>query len=298
VRTRAATLVLFNVLLGGCRTTPPTVTTTAATPDAAPDLVRARPYHLEVPSTVDGGPMPLVVLVHGYGSSGLGHDNYFGLSRQTKARGVLLAMPDGTRDHTGKLFWNATDACCNFDNLAIDDVAYLDAIIDDVSSKQRVDPKRVYIIGHSNGGFMAHRYACERSNRVAAVVALAGVPWSDASRCAGKGVSILQVHGDADRIIDYAGGNSFGNGKPYPSAEAAVGAWAVRDGCGTTRHVLGPALDFDSAVAGAETTREAYDCPAGIDVALWRMKGSGHVPQFDARFATAALDFLLSHARP
>jgi polyhydroxybutyrate depolymerase len=238
--------------------------------------------------------MPLVILIHGYGSSGAGHDAYLGMSKATNARGVLLAIPDGTRDHTGKLFWNATEACCDFDHLPVDDVAYLDAIIGDVSLKQHVDPARIYIIGHSNGAFMAHRYACERSDRIAAIVALAGVPWADGATCkAGRSVSVLQVHGDADRIIEYGGGKSFGNGAPYPSAEATVAMWAARDGCSKTRHESGATLDLDQDVPGNETVREAYACPDGTDVALWRMRGSGHVPRFGARFATAALDFLL-----
>jgi polyhydroxybutyrate depolymerase len=251
-----------------------------------------------VPDVLDGGAMPLVILIHGYGSSGKGHDGYFGLSRVTKARGLLLAVPDGTRDHTGKLFWNASEACCNFDDVKVDDVAYLDAIIRDVASKQPVDARRIFIIGHSNGAFMAHRYACERSDRVAAIVALAGVPWADDARCVGKGVSVLQVHGDADRVIDYAGGKSFGNGKPYPSAEDAVAMWASRNACGRERRTVAPAIDFDHAVPGAETGREVYDCPRGLGVELWRMRGSGHVPQLDARFANAAVDFLLAHPKP
>ncbi len=246
----------------------------------------------------DAGAMALVILIHGYGSSGADHDAYLGLSKVTNARGVLLAIPNGTKDHAGKLFWNATEACCDFDNVPVDDVAYLDAIIADVSLKERVDPSRIYIIGHSNGAFMAHRYACERSDRIAAIVALAGVPWSDASRCKGSAVSVLQVHGDADRTIEYGGGKSFGNGAPYPSAEEAVSMWASRDGCSNKRHNEGASIDLDHDVTGAETTREAYDgCPKGIDVELWRMKGVGHVPRFGPRFANAALDFLLSHKR-
>jgi polyhydroxybutyrate depolymerase len=242
--------------------------------------------------------MPLVILLHGYGSSGAGHDSYFGLSAITKKRGVMLAIPDGTRDRKGKLFWNATDACCDFDDdkKGIDDVAYLDAIIDDVAAREPLDRKRVYLIGHSNGAFMAHRYACDRSARVAAIVALAGVPYDDPEKCAGKGVSVLQVHGDADAVIAFDGGRSFGNGAPYPSAESAVAAWAKRDGCGATRHAEG-SIDLDVGIAGAETTRESYACPAGLDVSLWRMHGGGHVPRFDARFANAALDFLLRHEK-
>ncbi len=238
--------------------------------------------------------MPLVVLLHGYGSDGGNHDTYFGMSKITKSRGVMLAIPDGTKDHKGMLYWNATEACCDFDKAPVDDVAYLDAIVDDVAKKKKLDASRVYILGHSNGAFMAHRYACERSSRVAAIVALAGVPWIDQAKCTGKDVSVLQVHGDADVVIKYEGGKSFGNGEPYPGAESAIDAWAVRDGC-SGRHPAGPATDFDGAVAGPETTRESYACPAGIDVALWRMHGSSHVPKVDARFTNAALDFLLAH---
>ncbi len=242
--------------------------------------------------------MPLIVLLHGYGLSGPGHDSYFGLSAITKKRGVVLAIPNGTRDHSGKLFWNATDACCDFDadKKDIDDVAYLDALIDDVAHRAAVDAARVYIIGHSNGGFMAHRYACDRSDRVAAIVSLAGVPFADAVKCAGRNVSVLQIHGDTDSIIAFEGGKSFGNGAPYPSAEFAVSTWAKRDGCGAARHAEGT-IDLDLGIGGAETTRESYDCPAGLDVSLWRMHGSGHVPRVGAGFINAALDFLLKHHR-
>jgi polyhydroxybutyrate depolymerase len=265
----------------------------SATPGAsAGELVKARPYRLV--GAAGDAPRPLVVLLHGYGSSGKNHDTYFGLSAIARRRGVLLAIPDGTRDHKGLLYWNATEACCDFDGVPLDDVAYLDAVVRDVESKRRVDPARVYAIGHSNGAFMAHVWACEMGSPLAAIVALAGVPWSDASRCKNRGVSVLQVHGDADRVIAFDGGRSFGNGQPYPSAKAAVDAWASRDGCDPKTRSLSP-MDLDRAVAGEETTRVAYRCPAGTDVELWRMAGSGHVPRLDARFTEAALDFLLRH---
>lgn len=264
-------------------------------PARASELVAKRPYEL-VGAAPDGGAQPLVVLLHGYGSSGRNHDKYFSLSAATTRRGMLLAVPDGTRDKKGMLFWNATEACCDFDRVPVDDVAYLDAVVADVERRARVDPARIYAIGHSNGAFMAHVWACEERSPLAAIVALAGVPWSAAARCKNHDVSALQVHGDADRVIAYGGGKSFGNGEPYPSAEEAVSAWAARDGCGRDRHVTGT-LNLDLAVPGDETTRSAYDCPAGLGVELWRMAGSGHVPRLDARFAERALDFLVAHPR-
>jgi len=48
-------------------------------------------------------------------------------------------------------FWNASEACCNFDNNSVDDVAYLQSLISEIQKSYPIDPKRVYLIGHSNG---------------------------------------------------------------------------------------------------------------------------------------------------
>ena len=58
----------------------------------------------------------------------------------------------------------------------------VDAILADVKAKYNVDPKRVFVIGHSNGGFMSHRLACDRASDVAAIVSLAGATWLEWDR--------------------------------------------------------------------------------------------------------------------
>ena len=105
-------------------------------------------------------------------------------------------------------FWNASDACCNFHGLAVDDVAYLDAILDDATRRAPVDPARIYIAGYSNGGFMAHRYACERAARLAAIAAFSGDPWKDATLCkpTRAGERAPGSRRDADEVVPYAGG--------------------------------------------------------------------------------------------
>ena len=133
-------------------------------------LIDARPYDFQVPGNYDPSkPMPLVILLHGYSVTGFLEDAVFGLGRIADAKGFLFAYPNGTKDKGGNHFWNATDACCNFDGSTVDDVTYLDAVIDDMSARYNVDSKRVYVTGHSNGGYMAHRYACDRASRVAAM---------------------------------------------------------------------------------------------------------------------------------
>src|SRR5215467_1279540 len=92
-------------------------------PDAAGGAGQQRPYQLVVPAGYDAAhPTPLVVMLHGYTSSGVAEDGYLGWSRLAQQDSFLLALPDGTKDTTGSRFWNATDACCNFYGSTVDDV--------------------------------------------------------------------------------------------------------------------------------------------------------------------------------
>jgi polyhydroxybutyrate depolymerase len=269
---------------------------------AQPDpLVLARPFGLVVPAGYTGAtPVPLVVLLHGYTATAASQDAYFRLSQLAQERTFLLALPNGTVDERGQQFWNATDACCGFGK-TVDDVAYLTAVIDDVKARYAVDPKRVFLVGHSNGGFMSHRLACDRASRIAGIVSLAGAAWADPSRCSpSEPVSVLQVHGSLDAIIRYDGGSVGIGAPPYPAAVDTVGAWAVKNGC--TGAALAPVagnLDLVGDLPLAETERAAFGgCPPGGAAELWTIRGGGHLPAFNASWAPALYDWLLAHPKP
>ena len=149
-----------------------------AAPDAGPRQVvfgKDRPVTLLVPRSYAGKPTPLLLVLHGYGSSGPHHQEYLGLAKLVEAHGVLLASPDGTLDTAGDRFWNTgSAACCNFHGSAVDDLKYLRELLAEIRRVYDVDPKRVYVVGHSNGGVMAHRLGCELAGQVSAIVSLAG----------------------------------------------------------------------------------------------------------------------------
>jgi len=267
-----------------------------------------RPYGLKVPAGYDGRhSVPLVVLLHGYTSNGAAQAAYFGLTAEADKAGFLLAYPDGTRDLIGNRFWNATDACCDFFHTGVDDVAYLDAVIGEISERYPVDPARVFVVGHSNGAFMAHRYACDRAAKVAAIVTLAGMTWKDQAKCPagspggpgvppGAGVSVLHVHGRNDSTINYDGGATPEGA--YPGAVETVGDWAAKDGCTGALATTGRKFDLDRTVAGDETAEQAYGgCPSGVDVTLWTIEGGGHVPAFNDNWAGAIWAFMAAHPK-
>jgi polyhydroxybutyrate depolymerase len=292
VRRWFASVVLI-VLAAGVLALP----STAATPRAASPTAD-RPYGLKVPAGYDGQhPVPLVVLLHGYGSNGAQQAGYFGLLTEADKAGFLLAYPDGTRDRLGRRFWNATDACCDFFHSGVDDVAYLDAVINEISAKYPVDPARIYVVGHSNGAFMSHRFACDRAGRVAAIVTLAGMTWEDQSRCpAGSPVSVLHVHGRDDMTVSYQGGATPEGA--YPGAVETVDDWAAKDGCKGALAVTGRKLDLDQSIPGDETDEATWSgCPSGVSVTLWTIEGGGHVPAFNGNWAPALWDFLASHPK-
>ena len=263
-------------------------------------ILAARPYTMIVPTGYDGGTIPMMVLLHGYGASGAIQNAYFDFAPLANSKRFLLATPDGTFDGTAKRMWNATDACCNFFPPIIDDVKYLTAILDDAAIKYRVDPKRVYFVGHSNGGFMSHRMACDKSDRVAAIVSLAGANWKTLSQCQPTNkVAVLQVHGTADATIPYDGGS---NGTlAFPGAGETVQGWATKNGCTGGLLPIAGTFDLDTNVAGSETKRAAYTCTAGA-AELWTMEGSSHIPNspvaFPAAWGTEVWNFLSAHPKP
>ncbi|MFT3707361.1 MAG: prolyl oligopeptidase family serine peptidase [Archangium sp.] len=281
------------------------MTTDAGTSDGGyvkDPLITARPFNEVVPvSYVPGTPTPLVIELHGYTATGMTEDAYLRFSQAAQSRGFLLALPDGTIDGQGQHFWNATDACCGFGQSTVDDVAYVTAVIEDMKKRFTIDPKRIFLVGHSNGGFMAHRMACDRSELIAGIVSLAGAVWSDASMCQPTAkINVLQVHGTLDGVIYYAGGSAVVGAPPFPGAETTVATWAQKNACtGSMLTAIGGDLDLEGAIIGAETSRLQFTgCPAGAAAELWKMNGASHVPAFNTTWADTVFTWMMAHPKP
>jgi polyhydroxybutyrate depolymerase len=183
-----------------------------------------RPVTVHVPASyIPGTAAPLVIVLHGYAVSGALQDLYFGMTAVSDARGFLYAFPDGTVDSDGKRFWNATDACCDLHATKVDDSTYVSSLITQIQARYTVDPKRIFLVGHSNGAFMSYRMACDHADQIAAIASLAGAMFSDVSKCApSQPVSVLQIHGTADDTVLFDGDQIAGQG--YPGAKTTISA--------------------------------------------------------------------------
>ncbi len=247
----------------------------------------------------DNDPAPLIVLLHTYGRTGVVQDEYMSLSSLADHYGFIMVAPDGTPSaaQDNPRFWNASAACCNWDGQDLDDSAYLTALIDAVKTKYRVDEKRVFILGHSNGAFMAHRMAHDHSDVIAAIASLAGADQSVERPTPAHPVHVLQIHGTADTAIAYEGGEI--QGETYPSAKQSVENWAAGNGCAPTGTDTGT-LDLVSTLPGIDSTVSRYTsgCKPGGSAELWTIDGGAHVPELSDHFTRLAVEWLLAHPKP
>ena len=250
---------------------------------------------LYVPARRPSAGGALIVVLHGYSGDAAQAVEFFGLRPLADQRGFLVVAPQGTVNSEGHAFWTASRSCCTFEGSAVDDSDYLSRVIATVVSTQGTDPQRVYVLGHSNGGFMAHRLACEHADRVAAIASLAGALDADADCTPARPVSVLQVHGRADQTILYDGGEI--GGKPYTSATRTVALWRRADGCRADPRP-GARLDADANVAGEDLSQTTWTaCRGNTEVALWSIEDGSHGPALTSAFTAALLDWFDAHRR-
>lgn len=272
-------------------------------PDDPPDTVGGdRPAQILRPADYDPDQAwPLVVLLHGFGASGLLQDAYLGVSELRDELGFVLLRPDGTLPPGGGRYWNATEACCAFGDSDVDDVAYLTGLVEEISETHHIDAGRVYVFGHSNGGFMGLRLACEAPDTFTAIASLAGATVIDPADCPADGppVSVLQIHGTADETILYEGGTIDLARAEYPSAIDTVRTHADKAGCDPDASVAGDALDLDTGIDGIDTDTLSWTdgCPEGVDMALWTINGGDHIPPLNGQGTPQILTWLLGHER-
>lgn len=202
---------------------------------------RERSYDLHIPpGATDSRPMPLVIVLHGAGGSGAVAATQTGFSREADRGGFVVAYPDGTDQprpflkalgKPGLLTWNAGRCCGYAMESRVDDVGFLRAMVGEIERGNRIDRKRVYATGISNGAMMAYRLACEASDLVAAVGAVAGVV---VTPCTPRTpVSVIQIHGAADENVPLNGGvgRKSITRTHYPAVAESLKLWTAADGC-------------------------------------------------------------------
>ena len=264
---------------GDCVSNPPTV------------INQERPAQVLVPSDYNTATRyPLIVVLHGFGANGAVQAAYMGFTQRVDAGQYVMVTPDGTLNEQGNRFWNATEACCAFseEDFTVDDVSYIRSLIEEAAATYSIDTNHIALFGHSNGGFMTLRMACEASDYVTTAVSLAGSTFDDPALCApaSNPVNVLLIHGDEDATILYEGSDIGGDA--YPGAIETAERFAGQYGCDVQNTVPLADLDMIPTPDGAETERVSYpDCNDGVAMELWTITQGPHIP---APWQSAAQD--------
>jgi polyhydroxybutyrate depolymerase len=224
---------------------------------------------------VESKSYPLLVLLHGYGFDGEVAESIWGFKEILDQYDFIYTTPNGTADPTNSLFWNATAACCNFYGSTIDDASFLFNLIESIKSNYNVDANRVYLVGDSNGGFMALEFAYRFPHLIAAVVSSAGASDFKMRVPLKSGVHALQIQGTNDTSILYSGGVI--GGVKYPGLEDSTRQWVKYNQCSEIAKEASY-KDLFPKIKGPETEVVTYNigCLQDGSSEIWSILGGGH----------------------
>ncbi|MBX3247492.1 MAG: hypothetical protein KF901_09950 [Myxococcales bacterium] len=234
---------------------------------------RARNARVVLPDAYDvDRRWPIVLSIHGLGSSAMLQESYTRMTDQARTRGFVVVYPEGAGAS-----WNA-GTCCGTSIGRVDDVGFLSAVLDRAEAELCIDVDRVHATGMSNGGYMTNRLGCELADRFASIAPVAG---ADATtRCdPARPLPVQLHHGTLDTVV------------PYLAGVRARDAWRERNGCEGE-----PETFFDAS----GTSCQRWRCEATVEFCRSTV---GHVwpggvaspAGIDA--TTAVLDFFEAHPR-
>ena len=254
------------------------------------DLKDERETKLFLPSGYkEENAVPLLINLHGYTGTGASQSLYTFMQDAANKAGVAYIAPNGTKDNLENNFWNSGKSCCNFNQKNVDDVAYLDSLIDKALTAANIDDKNVYLFGHSNGAFMSYTYLCSGSSKIAGVAGLAGAMDLENMSCDANPNHILLIHGEMDETIQYQGGALFGN--QFTSVPETINRWSAINSCRVGKE---SELDLLDSLDGIDTVKVSYRCDDGA-LELWRLPQGAHSPVLDLDFARNVLVWLMTY---
>ena len=224
-----------------------------------------REYLLYVPKSYDAKkPTPLVVSLHAAMNSPAFQRDVSRWNRKADENGFIVVYPAGMGVGVKTWFMHGL-----LSPRGMPDVRFISALVDKLQAQYNIDPARIYADGLSNGGGMAYVLSCRMSDRIAAVGAVSSAQSVPFSWCKDeRPVPVIMMHGSADPVVPYGGGQTAIAPDPFPAVRTFVASWAKRNRC---------AADPVESKAGGDVVRTEYTgCADNAAVVLYTVNGAGH----------------------
>lgn len=225
---------------------------------------RYRTFLVHTPSEYSGlQKIPLIVAMHGGFGSAFNLQNQSLLSVKANQEHFIVVYPEGAK---GGIFnirtWNAGVCCGHAATSNIDDVQFIDELIQYMMDNYAVDEHRIYATGMSNGGFMAYRLACELPDKIAAIAPVAASMTMDMCMPSSP-VPIIHFHSVQDANVLYEGGYGSGASSHYsPPLDSIFNVWSGLNNC---------SIENDTLIENNDYTLVNWrdcDCTANIEYYL------------------------------
>lgn len=232
-----------------------------------------RGYVLRLPPAANAGArLPLVIVLHGGGGNAANAERMTGFTDKGRKEGFIVVYPDGTGPLEGRLLtWNDRHCCAYAMKNDVDDVGFIRALIDELVTRYRVDPKRIYATGMSNGGMMTHRLGIELSDRLAAIAPVVATVFGD-EPMPEHALPALMINGMLDENVPWQGGPPGGrgargwDGTPTKPALEQLGFWSKANACN----------EEPVKSENEQWVLWRAKCSPRIDVQLYLVKDNGH----------------------
>ena len=225
-----------------------------------------RSYRMHIPLTAPSGPRPLVIVLHTGGSRPQTVQYTVGMDNVADRLGLYVVYPEAVGGH-----WNDG----RLDNIkssgGVNDVDFLVSVLKDMRAREPIDLRRVFVVGHGDGGIMAACFAAAKPKLVTGI-GLISSQLGDDTTCSPpkKPVSVLLVHGTADPIFPSEG--SFDDGlRSFPATVDYFRALDRLSGSATTKKLA----DRDPQ-DGTRVSRAVWGDPKRLEVAVYTVRGGGH----------------------
>ena len=242
--------------------------------------MQPRTYYLRIPSQYSAATsVPLLLSLH---SRTMNAKTIFADSQILSSAETLNFIVAGLNGsiHEDASSWNAGNCCTNATTYQENDLLFASTVIDFVTSKYSIDKSRVWAMGHSNGGMMAYRLACDLSDKITAIAVVTGVLVDDTCNPT-KPVSTLHIHGNLDPTIPFHGGGKF----ETPSIFHSVQEMANKNSC------TGSPKESSDAIE----ERYTWNCTNGVETQLVNYQENSHA--WEAGYTGEILRFLFAHPR-
>jgi len=190
-----------------------------------------RAYLVHVPPRpVPAAGWPVVLVFHSFGMDARKMVSFTGLNGKADQAGFVAVYPQGTGSGIVRVF-NAGVMKGTMAEALPDDVAMTARLLDDLASVARVDARRIYATGMSNGAMMCYRLAAELPERIAAIAPVAGTMAVDlAAPC--RPVPVLHFHGTTDHVVPFEGPPpGASDSLHFKSVEQTIQFWVSVNRC-------------------------------------------------------------------